>query len=613
MASAIQLTATATILGGQGLATNSTVVSQLSTYQSHTPITLIATAFNTAKSGNANVKLLPILGSIGSNVAGNQWLIDFYPGNITPKSSSTVYYYGNVTYPNTASASHNISTQASLPFANGMSGFANVYSTVSAYASTVFDTVASVNMLQGKTYAQSGIGFTGPQDLSTNGISSAAPIIANVVGGWGTMYDINNINSMGNVYVFGQNLLNQKLGQYGNLTGQLSAAGLNTSNLVKIPQTSTTTTQSVTTTTANTTLGPITKPTVATVTSTKIVTGSSPAVVTAIYQSVTRANLQSIVTATGVTVANASITTLADYLNFNKVVDATTLAQLSAVSVTDFDTFGSYLHSKVGQGTFKSWTDLVTTLNSMSTSVLSHTSTTSSTPVLSSATTTALNNMTGTGSGPLNNPIPVDYLGACSGDLYVSLLSTINTNYTVLLPANLTTYLTSLNTAVANYSIAYDLYLTDPGNITLPTTAAVVSNVNLINNSLNSLPNNSTSTASKTAYYTMLNHLTTEVGNLQKAGAVFDAGTTQGLNSFAQRIGTTASDQVQYNTYQFFANLITADANGDTIRAAIAEIVNTNTLAGKGIQINNDPQPALAIAQAQAQNIPLSTYLSQNK
>lgn len=613
MASAIQLTATATILSGQGLAINSNIVSQLSTYQSHTPITLVSTAFTTAKLGNANVILVPLLSNIGSNVAGNQWLIDFYPGNITPSSSGTVVYRANVLYPNTASAGTSISTQAHLPFNYGMSGFANVYQTVSGYASTVFDTVASVNQLQGKTYAQSGIGFTGPQDLSTNGISSAAPMIANVISGWGTMYDIKNINSVGNVYVFGQNLLNQKLGQYGNLIGQLSASGLNTSNLVKIPQTTSTTTHAVTTITANTTFGQITKPSVTAVTTTKVVTGSSPAVVTAIYQSITGANLQSIATATGVTVANTSVTTLADYLDFNKVVDTVTLGQLSAVGVTDFDTFGSYLHSKVGQGTFKSWQDLVATLNSMSTPGLSHTTTTSSTPMLSPSAVTALNNMTGTGSGPMNNPIPVDYLGACSGNPYAGLLSTINTNYTVLLPSNLTTYLTSLNTAVTNYSTAYDLYLTDPGNIALPSTSAVISNVNLINSSLNSVPVNATSTATTSAYYTMLNHLGVEVGNLQKAGVVFDTGNPQSLNTFAQRIGTIASDQIQYNTYQFFGNLITTDTAGDTIRAAIAEIVNTNTLAGKGIQINNDPQPALAIAQAQAQNIPLSTYLSQNK
>jgi hypothetical protein len=613
MASAIQLTATATVLGQQGLAINANVTSQLATYQSHAPITLVATAFATAKSGNANVTLLPILGTIGSNVAGNQWLIDFYPGNIAPTTSSTVFYYGNSTYPNTASASHNISTQSNLPFSHGVQGFANVYSTVSTYASTVFDTVASVHQLQGKTYAQSGIGFTGPQDLATNGISSAAPIIANVVGGWGTMYDINNINTAGNVYIFGQNLLNQKLGQYGNLTGQLSAAGLDTTNLVKIPPTTTTTTHTVTTVTSHTKLGTVTKPVVTEVTTTNAVTGSSPDVVMSIYQSVTGANLQSIVTATGVTVANASITTLADYLNFNKVVDAVTLAQLAAINVTDFDTFGSYVHSRVGQGKFKSWTDLVSTLTSMATPALSSTTASADTPVLSSTATTALNNMTGTGTGPMNNPIPVDYLGACSGDPYASALTTINTNYGSLLPANLTTYLTSLNTAVAKYSTAYDLYLTDPGNITLPSTGYVISNVNLINSSLNSLPVNAASIASKSAYYTMLNRLGTEVGNLQKAGVVFDAGTAQGLTTFAQGIGTAASDQKQYYTYQFFANLITADAAGDTIHAAVAEIVNTSVLASKGIQVSNDPNPSQAISQAAAQNIPLSTYLSQNK
>jgi hypothetical protein len=613
MASAIQLTATATILNGQGLALNSNILSQISTYQGHQPITQIATIFSTAKSGNANVIILPLLASIGSNVAGNQWLIDFYPGNISPASSGSVYYYGNLTYPNTASASHNISTQSNLPFSNGITGFANVYQTVSSYASTVFDTVASVNMLQGKTYAQSGIGFTGPLDLATNGIANAIPIISNVVSGWGSMYDINNINSVGNVYIFGQNLLNQKLGQYGNLSAQLSSAGLNISNLIKIPAPTTTTTQELTTTTANTRLGPITKRTITNVTTTNTVTGSSPSVVTAIYQTITGANLESIVTATNVTISNTSITTLADYLNFNKVVDAVTFGQLSAIGVSDFDSFGTYLQAKVGQGKFKSWQDMVSTLNSMSAPTLVHTTASSSTPVLSSAVTSALNDMTGTGSGPMNNPIPVDYLGACSGSPYNSLLLTINNNYSILLPANLTTYLTNLNTAVSNYSVAYDDYLTDPGNITLPDTSAIIANVNLINSSLNSLPANVTTTSTQSAYYSMLNQLNNEVNNLHKAGAVFDSGTALGLKTFAQQIGTITSDRVQYNTYQFFANLITNDSAGDTIRAAAAEIINQNVLSSKGIQVQNDPQPSLAIAQAQAQNIPLSTYLSQNK
>ena len=52
---------------------------------------------------------------------------------------------------------------------------------------------------------------------------------------------------------------------------------------------------------------------------------------------------------------------------------------------------------------------------------------------------------------------------------------------------------------------------------------------------------------------------------------------------------------------------------GDTIRAAIAEQINTQLFSAQGIIIHNDPNPAGMIYQAQQQNIPLTTYISQNQ
>ena len=90
-------------------------------------------------------------------------------------------------------------------------------------------------------------------------------------------------------------------------------------------------------------------------------------------------------------------------------------------------------------------------------------------------------------------------------------------------------------------------------------------------------------------------------------------GTQQTLNSFAQRFGTMAADSTQTYAYQFFSNIITADSYGDTIRSAIAEAFNIKLLQSKGISFTTDPSPAQMIQQAQAQNIPLSTYISRNK
>jgi hypothetical protein len=49
------------------------------------------------------------------------------------------------------------------------------------------------------------------------------------------------------------------------------------------------------------------------------------------------------------------------------------------------------------------------------------------------------------------------------------------------------------------------------------------------------------------------------------------------------------------------------------VRLAVAESINSSKLISKGISTTNDPAPSSMIYQATAQNIPLTTYISQNK
>ena len=603
MASALQLSATSSIVNGQGLGVSADLISAISTFQAQAPIVKLANLFATA--GNANVSvsanLIPALAKLGSGVTHGQWLIDLYPANIVATSSGSVKYYANANV-NTASFSGTVKNQAQLPFASGMAGFANIAQNILIYATQIFDTVSSANVLQNKTYAQSGIGYTGPLDLATNGINGAASLIANVVAGWGTMYDINNISTIGNPYVFGQNLLNQQLGNYGDLSKKLSSAGLNITNLVQVPQSSTTVTHTASTSTRNSTIGAITLPSVAAVTNTIVVSGQSTAVVTEIYKNITGEPLRSIVTATNVTVANSSITSLNDYLNFNTVVNPAILSQLSAYGIVDFTTFGTYLQSKIGKGRFTSWADLSSFLLSLDIPALSYTTANANATILSSNAISTLNSTTGTGTGPFGNPVMSDYLGAATGVPYVSLFATINANYgTVANSSSLLANVTALDSAVSTC-----VYST--GNI-----ASVQSYVANINSILNSLSVTTALTSSQTAYFTILNKLTAEVTNLKDACIVFGNSTQQTLENFAQRIGPISTDSVKFQTFQFFSNLVTNDAYGDTVRSAIAESVNTQIMASKGIVLNNDPNPAAMIVQSQNQNIPLSTYISQNK
>lgn len=638
MSSALQLIATNTIINGQGLYTSANLLASISTYQSHGPIKLIANVYATAMTNSNIAGDLPnVLANIGVGVtSGAQWLVDLYPGNISPVCSGAVSTYeeivtpilgnphtvdGNVVYDiigynhypitSTASWSNTLKNQGLIPFSNGMAGFANVYNTAYSYTVSTFETVASVNLLQGKTYAQMGLGYTGPVDLVTNGINYNGALIANVVAGWGTMYDITNISKCGDIYVFGQNILNQGLGTYGGLTTQLTNAGLNVYNLSQVSPSKTVVTQAATTFAATTPIGAVHLPTIGNVVTTTSAVGNSSDVVTAIYASVTGTDLEAMVLATGVTTSGTNLTTLADYLNFEKVVGSAYYPQFVALGITDFVSFGQYLNNKVGKGIFTSWADVAKFLSTIEVPTVPYTTATANTVVLPDSIANSLLAAYGTGSGPFKTTILQDYLGAAAGIPYTGLINTINNNYSLVSTAAVTSALQSLDSSVTTYiaQVNYDI----EANTSTADIAPVISSVNTVNTALNTVPASTALSIGTAAYYNALNQLSVEVANISRAGITFGASYPQVLRSFAGRIGSVGASQNGNGAYEFFANLITSDTAGDTIRLAIVENNNTSSFNYKGISVNNDPNPRLLINQADAQNIPLSTYIKQNK
>lgn len=613
MATPTQLNASHTIISGNGLAVSPSLISSITLFDSNSPMVTLANIFSIVNMANANVKsnISNSVANIGVGVTNNAWLLDLYPSNVTPACSANIVYYGNIYGGNVYAArfSETIQNQALAPFSYGMSGFANVYGTVFGYINSAFDIVASANLAQNKTYSQTGIGSTGPHDVVTMGVGNTAPLLSNVVSNFGTMYDITQISNLGDPYIFGQNLLNQGLGIYGNLSTQLSNVGLNITNLSAIPQNSSTSSQQIGTIPSQTPIGQIDLPFQQTVTATTVVSGNSTDVILSIYKSVTGADLDAIIAATQiVTPINSPINTLADFLVLKNVISPSNFSQLQSLSVVDFTSFGPYLRSKVGKGQYTSWSDLSDFLKSLEIPNLNYTASNSSTTVLSNSTINAIKSTYGVGSGPFGNPIVVDLLGAVNGYKYIADFSTLNNNYaTIASSINLSTLVTQLQSNI----LTYVNYPGGMGN------ANVLSNINSgvtsINSALNSIPVSTTATNCNNAFYDMLSQLQHEVTNLSRASVVFNSGTVLGLNNFAGRIGDTASDKVQFETYQFFANLITNDVYGDTIRSVIAESINTSLTQAKGFNVTNNPNPTLVIYQSQAQNIPLSAYISQNQ
>ena len=659
MATAIALNATSSIINSQGLGASPALLANITTYQTNSALASYANCYiNSGISPSQTANIVSQLNTIGSTITSGHFLLDLYPGNVTPTSSasitawtantsiatgSLISYLGKIytTTGNVFGSSFDgnvisnctltgvsgiVKKQAQLPFASGYSGFANIYQRSQGYAQQVFDTVSSISMLRNTTYAQTGVGFTGPTDLVTNGIGTTAVLLATVVANWGTMYDINNITQIGDPYVFGQNILNQNLGYLNALADQLTGVGLDITNLPDVPAVKTTVVQEEVMTTVSSFVGEIEFPTLKETVITEAVTGNSPTVVINIYKTITGGNLVAAVTATGITTStgNASqLLTLADYLDLNKVVPANLYAALNALGIYSFTEFGQYLGKKLGQARFRSWTEMSRFLLTLETPVLSYLTANATTNILYSSTVTTLTNAFGTGSGALGNPVMVDYLGACAGDPYTNRFYYINSNYnTLATQAGITTALTNLDQAIINYGTAYaafeaDFYSNVPIGLTEPSFATITSNVAAVNSALSSLPTTGTLAEAvaicNTGWYTMLDRIAVEVGNLNRAGVVFTSGTTLGLLGFAENIGQTASDKTQVEGYQFFANITTNDAAGDAIRAVVAETLNTRALNGVGVNIYNNPDPRLKIYQSQSQNVSLTTYLSQNK
>jgi hypothetical protein len=664
MATAIALNATSSIINSQGLGTNLALLSNIATYQTNPALASFANCYiNAGISPSVTSNILVELNTIGSTITSGHFLLDLYPGNIVPTSSAPITpFASNLILPIGSLISSNnkiytttgniygdafagnvinnctltgftgiLKKQAQLPFASGYTGFANVYQRCQGYSQQVFDTVSSISLLRNKTYAETGVGFSGPLDLVTNGIGANASLIANTVARWGTMYDINNITQIGDPYVFGQHILNQGLGYINGLSDQLTSVGLDITNLPNVPAVKVTVTQEEVMTTISSFVGEIEFPTLTEVTTTEPVTGSSRTVVLNIYKTLTSGNLSAITTATGIITDNTNseqLVTLADYLDFKKVVPPELYLSLNNLDIYTFEDFGEYLGKKLGQSTFRSWADMSNFLRSLENPQLSFLPTGANTNILYNNTITTLTNQFGTGSGTLGNPIIIDYLGACAGDPYANNLYFINSNYNNSADqAGITGLTADLDRAIIDYGNAYQTYLSsevgesepgagdgtppDPG--LLPPFSIITSNVSAINSALSLLSVNNTVEQINSIWYNMLNRITVEVNNLNRADVVFTSGTALGLLSFAENIGQTASDKTQSEGYQFFANVVTSDSAGDAIRAVVAETLNTQALNGVGVSIYNNPDPQFKLYQSQAQNVPLTTYLTQNK
>jgi hypothetical protein len=233
-----------------------------------------------------------------------------------------------------------------------------------------------------------------------------------------------------------------------------------------------------------------------------------------------------------------------------------------------------------------------------------YTTSTASSLVLPESIAQSLLTQYGTGSGPFNAPVLLDYFGAVAGIPYTDQFAVLNRNYDALssvigLPAKMS----DLDQAVLTYINSFVYDSPDPDITPVDTAVSAV---------LTSL-NSAADLYSTTAWYTICDKLAIEVSNLSRAGVTFNSGFSLALKGFAQRLSSLATSSSTDGSVEFFANITTNDMYGDTIRLVFAETQNKQKLGARGITLNADPNSRLLLNQSQQKNIPLSTYISQNK
>ena len=537
--SAIGLDATSSIINNKGLSVNPSLTSTLSSYNSISTVSLASSMFATASGVPDTGQLTTALKSLGSTGAV---LFGVAPGTGVPNFTS------------------NISTQANAPFANGVAGFANVIMQVMPVIMQAYDIAGSSQLVKNKTYEMSGPGYKNKTDLVTAGIGTLAPVLSRAVAGFGNMYDITNLQMFSDPYVFTNNLLKLGLGKIGGLSSKLSEVGLTQSNILMPP----------------TDVG-----------------GSSPEVVVNILSQIQGQDLADIISATGFVSANSNgIISLADFLNIEKV----TTKDISNVLINnDINTLADlsyYLYSKIGSGTFNSFADLSSVLASIIVPTLVADTSGPTTPVISTTSLSGLSTLTGT--GPFNNPTLPDILGCSAGIPYSSNFANI---VTIL---NSTPGVSTVLTNLGQVYTAINTYVSG-GTYNSTTLAPVVTAIQNTNSNVTSLMTSSKIGTANNLYSSCYTHYTNELSLITNSGILITnpATTPSRLSDLARTITSIGTDPSQFGLVQFFTAVSASNADGDCVRATIAENYNAQLLQNKGITFNNTVQPTQKLAQAQ--------------
>lgn len=402
-------------------------------------------------------------------------------------------------------------------------------------------------------FSDFGLGINNLNDLASGGINKLIGAAKGLEGkiasdmgdafkSFGTMFDINDMKSLGNPASLISNLAKQGLGEIGGIADKLKEAGFDVTDLTAIPTEK----------------------------------------LNQILASVKGSDLKKILDQTGLQLpSNVSLNSLADVMKLDKILP-TNIA--SSLNFKDLSSLGNSMLN-IG-GNFKSVSDISSMLKSIEFPSLPNLS--SLTSPIPADISAILKPLMGTGSGEFGNPMITDIIGTAAGHVHTSALNVMNTMSDKVMSSiegiNINSAITTLTNAV-NSSF-------DPGSdpAVLAAKNALDNAVSALNNTGNLDLQNVLSTG-VTKFQNSVSQIAKEVSNMSLASIdlnISPSSSINGLLGMATKLQGFGVDKMNLGFSTMFENMSTNNVYGDAIKAALAEGKNIANLAKYGIRLTNN-------------------------
>lgn len=347
------------LLKGQGLGINSTLTNSLTSFGT----TGISGAVSSLLTSSINPAISIALQSLPPFLSG---LTATAP---TGFSSTRLAY--------------EIQSQANRMMSRGVGGFISVLGAAGSYAETNFNLQGAIAQARGSSFSNFGLSMPNFAAMRSGGIANqfsagALQALSKGINNFGSMFNVKDFSKMSNPGFICQNLINQGLGSYGNLSNKLIDAGMDLSSLENEP----------------------------------------PAEIQRIMASIKGSDLDAMITTTKfIPAPGVTLTSLADVTNINNLMGSASRAALGGD--VSLDSLANKLDN-IG-GDFSSPNGLSKMISSIN--VSSYPDLDQLTALLPDSIYDGIDDLLGSGSGPFGNPTVDDVLGAVTGDSYIDNLS----------------------------------------------------------------------------------------------------------------------------------------------------------------------------------------------